>query len=528
MKPPKKPVATRVDPEGIVARVVRFPLAEARYHQIVGAGGGKVYLLRSGVKGASGRRMYDPGPGRAERQLVQWDFEKRKTQVVNDSVSAFGVSLDRRTLWIRANRQLRVGPAHPDKAQLDELKKTTGRPGRPSGIVDLRRVRVEVDPTAEWRQMLHETARLMVEHHFDAPTGAEVARWLPTFEAQLARVGGRGELSDLLKRFQGSLGTSHAYEMGGDHRRPPAWRPGALGADITWDAAAGAARIQRVVTGEAEDPTRRSPLVGPGAQIVAGTLLRSVAQRALTATVPPGAALAHHGGAEVDLELEEPGRAPRTVTVRALRSDRQVRYRDLVIRRREWVHEQAAGQVGYVHVPNMGPTGFADFHRDYLVECERPALVVDVRFNGGGHVSQLLLEKLARRRVGRVVPRWGIPSSFPAHAVDGPLVALTNAHAGSDGDIFSHLFKRLGLGPLVGTRTWGGTVGVVARHYLVDHSLVTQPEFAHWFDDVGYGLENHGTEPDVEVLLPPEAESEGVDPQLRAAVEHAVLLLQAR
>jgi len=526
-KPPKKPVAVRVDPEGIQARVVRFPLAEARYHRVIGAGGGKVYLLRSGVKGASSRRMYDPGPGRADRQLVQWDFEKRKTQVVNDKVSWFGVSPDRRTLWIRSDRQLRMGPAHPDKTQLDELKKTSGRPGRPTGFVDLRRVRVEVDPGAEWQQMLHETARLMQDHHFDAPTGAEVARWLPIYTAQLDRVSGRGELSDLLKRFQGSLGTSHAYEMGGDHQRPPAWRPGSLAADVVWDTEAGAARIAQVITGEAEDPSRRSPLVEPGVQLPEGTLLRAVAQRTLSPTVTPAAALAHHGGTDVEIDVEEPGRPPRTVTVRTLHSDRAVRYRHLVLQRRSRVHALSEGQVGYVHVPNMGPTGFADFHRDYLVECEHPALIVDVRFNGGGHVSQLLLEKLARRRLGKVVPRWGVPSSFPAHAVGGPIVALADAHAGSDGDIFSHVFKRMGLGPLVGTRTWGGTVGVVARHYLVDRSLVTQPEFANWFDDVGYGLENFGTVPDVEVRVPPESERTGADPQLDESVRQALAALQA-
>ena len=525
MKPPKKPVALRVDPEGIAQRVVRFPLVEARYHRVVGAGGGKVYLLRSGVKGASGRRMYDPGPGQADKQLVQWDFEKRRTQVVSEKVSTFGISADRSTLWLRAGRVLRTAPAHPDKTQLDEVRKGSTRVGRPSGVVDLRRVRVQVDPPREWRQMLHETARLMTEHHFDAPTGAEVARWLPVFEAQLDRVAGRGELSDLLKRFQGSMGTSHAYEMGGDHRRPPAWRPGALAADVVWDEANGVARIERVVVGEAEDPTRRSPLVDPGVQLPAGTVLHRIGHLAIDRARTPASALAHLGGTEVELDVQAPGRERERRTVRVLKSDRPVRYRDLVLARRAHVHERSLGRLGYIHVPNMGPTGFADFHRDYLVECERDGLVVDVRSNGGGHVSQLLLQKLARRRVGRVVPRWGVPSSYPAHAVAGPLVAVTDAYAGSDGDIFSHLFKRMGLGPLVGTRTWGGTVGIVARHYLTDRSLVTQPEFANWFDDVGFGLENFGTEPDIDVPVPPEADARGADPQLDVAIDQALARL---
>ncbi len=521
-KPPKEPVAVRVDPEGIAARVSRFPLVEARYHRVIAVGGGKVYLLRSGVQGASQRRMYDPGPGRPDRQLVQWDFDQRKAEVVNDKVSWFGVSPDRGTLWIRADKQLRVGPAHPDKTQLAELRKPSARPGRPTGFVDLPRLRVEVDPAAEWRQMLHETARLMREHHFDPDTGSEVSRWLPVYERELDRVAGRGELSDLLQRFQGSLGTSHAYEVGGDHRSPPRWQPGSLGADIRWDQEAQQARIRRVVVGEAEDPGRRSPLVGPGTGVPAGAVLLAIGGTPITHDHPPSAALAHLGGTEVELTVALPDGETRQLTVRALHSDRAVRYRDQVIAWRDQVHTLSAGRVGYVHVPNMGPTGFADFHRDYLVECEREALIVDVRHNTGGHVSQLLLEKLARRRLGRVVPRWGVPSSYPSHAVAGPIVALTDAHAGSDGDIFSHVFKRMGLGPLVGTRTWGGTVGVVARHYLVDRSLVTQPEFAHWFDDVGFGLENYGTDPDIAAPYPPEGERHAVDPQLEAAIRIAL------
>jgi tricorn protease len=190
-----------------------------------------------------------------------------------------------------------------------------------------------------------------------------------------------------------------------------------------------------------------------------------------------------------------------------------------VLANRRLVHERTGGRAGYVHVPDMGPGGFAEFHRDFARESERDALVVDVRHNRGGHVSQLLLERLTGRRLGYKVSRWGAPTPYPAYSVAGPRVCLTNEMAGSDGDIFSHAWKMLGLGPLVGTRTWGGTVGISPRHLLVDRGVTTQPEHATWFADVGYGLENGGTVPDVVEEVSPESHAAGRDPQLERAVE---------
>jgi len=149
----------------------------------------------------------------------------------------------------------------------------------------------------------------------------------------------------------------------------------------------------------------------------------------------------------------------------------------------------------------------------------KQGLVVDVRFNRGGHVSQLILEKLARRRIGYDVSRWEQPEPYPSDSVLGPLVAITNEHAGSDGDIFSHCFKLMGLGPLVGTRTWGGVIGISPRHRLVDRSIVTQPEYSFWFEDVGWQVENYGTDPDIAVEIPPQDWGQGKDPQLDKAIE---------
>ena len=173
----------------------------------------------------------------------------------------------------------------------------------------------------------------------------------------------------------------------------------------------------------------------------------------------------------------------------------------------------------------MQSAGFAEFHRYFSIECDRDALIVDVRYNRGGHVSQLLLEKVARKRIGYDLQRWGQPQPYPIDSPAGPLVALTNEHSGSDGDIFSHCFKLMKIGPLVGTRTWGGVIGIWPRHQLVDGSETTQPEFSFWFNDVGWQVENYGTDPEIEIDNAPQDAASGHDRQLEKAIEVALAQL---
>jgi uncharacterized protein (DUF924 family) len=186
------------------------------------------------------------------------------------------------------------------------------------------------------------------------------------------------------------------------------------------------------------------------------------------------------------------------------------------------VHEASRGRVGYLHLPDMMSAGFAEFHRYFLAECDRDGLIVDVRYNRGGHVSQLLLEKVARQRIGYDLQRWGRPTPYPIESAAGPVVALTNEHAGSDGDIFSHCFKLMKIGPLIGKRTWGGVIGIWPRHTLVDGTETTQPEFSFWFNDVGWQVENYGTDPDIDVDNAPQDAMAGRDRQLETALQVAL------
>jgi tricorn protease len=195
---------------------------------------------------------------------------------------------------------------------------------------------------------------------------------------------------------------------------------------------------------------------------------------------------------------------------------------------RDKVHRLSKGKLGYVHIPDMGPSGFAEFHRYFLAEIARIGLIVDVRYNRGGHVSELLLEKVARKRIAYDVTRWGPPHPYPDASVLGPIVCLTNEMAGSDGDIFSHAFKLYKIGPLIGKRTWGGVIGISPYYTLSDGGITTQPEYSFWFKDVGWGVENYGTDPDIEVDIAPQDFEKGKDPQLECGVRECLALLKKK
>jgi len=270
-----------------------------------------------------------------------------------------------------------------------------------------------------------------------------------------------------------------------------------------------------------------SPLNRPGVAVHAGDEILAVNGIAVGGSVTVAQQLVNQADQEVELRVRR-GTEVRTVTVKAIADERPVRYRDWVESNRALVHERTGGRIGYLHLPDMQALGYAEFHRGYLVEYDRDGLIVDVRYNRGGHVSGLLLQRLTRRRLGYDFPRYGRPEPYPAEAVRGPMVAITNEHAGSDGDIFSHAFKALDLGPLIGRRTWGGVVGIWPRHTLADGTVTTQPEFSFAFDDVGWRVENYGTDPTIEVDIAPQDYVKGADTQLEKAIEVALSELERR
>jgi tricorn protease len=508
-----KPVV--VDLDGIERRVAAFPVPEGRYGTIA-ATPRHVLWTCFAVPGAHGRGGHKEAPG----QLEAFDFDTLRTETWVDRVDQFALSFDSTTLLVREGRKLRAFNA----AHKPEKKGGNDAPSRASGWIDLGRVRVTVDPRAEWQQMLREVWRLQRDH-FWVPdmSGVDWAAVYERYSPLLARVATRGELSDLIWEMQGELGTSHAYEMGGDHRRPPSLALGHLAADLRL-AEDGSYAIEHIATGDPWEAGADSPLNAIGVLARRGERIVAVNGQAVSRDVPPQALLVNQAGSRALLALAGTA-GTREVVVELLADDVPVRYREWVERNRRWVHEASHGRIGYLHLPDMMSAGFAEFHRYFLAECDRDGLIVDVRYNRGGHVSQLLLEKVARRRVGYDLQRWGRPMPYPAESAAGPVVALTNEHAGSDGDIFSHCFKLMDIGPLIGKRTWGGVIGIWPRHSLVDGTETTQPEFSFWFSDVGWQVENYGTDPDVDVDNSPQDAMAGRDRQLEMALEVALGLV---
>jgi tricorn protease len=337
------------------------------------------------------------------------------------------------------------------------------------------------------------------------------------YEPLVDRVASRAELSDLLWELYGELGVGHAYEFGGDHELPAGSPLGHLGADFSWDGRAKAWRIDGIVTGDPWDADRSSPLIGPARDVQVGDAVVAIDGTPLDASTPPRAALAGKAGTDVSLTFKR-GRRQRSAVVRPLHDERAARYRQWVADNRARVHAETDGRAGYIHVPNMGTPGFGEFHRAFYAEFERDALVVDVRFNEGGFVSTLLLEKLLRRQLGVTVFRWRQPESYPRQAATGLIVGLCNEYTGSDGDLFSQAFRTVELGPLVGVRTWGGVIGINTKEPMADGTITAQPELAHWFPGIEYGLEGHGAEPTHPVEIHPGDAAAGRDRQLDEAL----------
>ncbi|MEV0525161.1 S41 family peptidase [Streptomyces sp. NPDC050439] len=509
---------TRIDLDGLADRIVPFPVEAARYSTLRAAKDGVLWLRHPvrGVLGASRATPSDPDP---QTELERYDLVQQRIEELASDADHFAVSGDGKRVLLWADGKLKVVPSD---------RRASGDESSDSNItVDLTRVRQTVDPAAEWRQMYDEAGRLMRDNFWRPDLGG--IDWdgvLDRYRPVLGRVATHDDLVDLLWEVAGELGTSHAYVMGGGGRGSSAVRQGLLGADVS-PGADGAWRIDRILPSETSDPSARSPLAAPGVAVRAGDALLAVAGRPVDPVTGPGPLLVGTAGKPVELTVSPAGGGdPRHAVVIPVDDEEPLRYHAWVVDRRAYVHERSGGRLGYLHVPDMQAPGWAQIHRDLRVEVARDGLVVDVRENRGGHTSQLVVEKLARKIVGWDLPRGAQPFSYPADAPRGPVVAVANEFSGSDGDIVNAAIKALGIGPVVGTRTWGGVIGIDSRYRLVDGTLVTQPKYAFWLEGYGWGVENYGVDPDVEVVTTPEDYASGRDPQLDEAIRLALASLE--
>ena len=506
----------KIDLKGIEDRILEFPVPEGDYTSIRGIPGKALYISRP-LQSALGDGE-DPS---SRGNLECYDFATKKEETLITKISSFILSGDSQWLCYYGARRLRVVKAG-EKPQENDLSYRKG------GWIDLNRVKVSITPFKEWAQIFDEVWRLQKDFFWTEDMSRVDWKGIYNrYRPLLDRIATRGELTDLISEMHGELGTSHAYVFGGDFRQTAQYPLGDLGADFVYDKAQKGYRIFNIAKGDRWDPVQTSPLTSPGLEIDEGNLLLAVNGQKLDDTTSPEKLLVNQARNVISLLVKGGKKKIKSVFVRTLASQTPARYRDWVEKNRAYVHAKTKGAIGYIHIPDMSAKGFAEFHRGFLAELNHEGLVIDIRFNGGGNVSGLLLEKLGRKRLGYDQSRWWGSMPYPLESPMGPMVALINEYAGSDGDIFAHSFKMLKLGPLIGKRTWGGVIGMWTRHGLVDGGGTSQPEFSFWFHDVGWSVENYGVDPDIEVEITPQDYENGVDPQLDRGIAEVLAIIKA-
>ncbi|WP_030668406.1 S41 family peptidase [Streptomyces cellulosae] len=505
-----------VEVEGLESRVTPFPVAASKYSALYPVAGGGLVWLRWPISGALGETFANPDDTSGRPTLEHFTISKAKKSELVEHLDWFAVSGDGTRLVVVDEGDLRAVPS----AEPGDVDTTVW--------IDARRILHEVDPAAEWRQAYEEAGRLIRAYFWEpGMCGIDWDAVLAQYRPLVERVASPDEFADLLREVLGELGTSHAYVSSARRNEGPAHyqrRQGLLGANFVLRD--GGWAVRRILPGDSSDSKARSPLAGTG--IREGALLTHVDGRPVDPVAGPYPLLAGAGGTTVELTFAPAeGEGPsRRVAVVPLIDERPLRYQDWVAKRRAVVRELSGGRCGYLHIPDMGGSGWAQFNRDLRMEVSRPALIVDVRGNAGGHISELVVEKLTRTILGWDLTRGAQPVSYASTAPRGPVVALADEATSSDGDMITAAFKLLGLGPVVGQRTWGGVVGMTGRHQLGDGTVITVPMNAAWFDAYGWSVENHGVAPDLEILRTPLDWAEGRHAQLADAVQLALDLLE--
>jgi tricorn protease len=511
-----------IDLDGIEHRVVELPV-EAGQYSALAAAAGKLFYISDPLEG-----MADWGPlfGDAppKSSLVAFDLETEKAETWVEGVSGSGTLVSTvpparplvrgdKLLFMKGPGEIYVVGTGAKPADLGESQ------------VDLGGVVVEVEPLAEWAQIYREGWRHMRDYYWDVGLGGlDWTAIRDRYATLLPRLATRSDLQDLMAEMIGELSTSHTYVFGGDTGKQVPHRPtGLLGADLVREG--DAFRVARIYHGAPAD-NEVSPLLAPGVGVEEGDYLLAVNHRPFRADRPFCANLEDLAGQPVVLTVNDrPVReGAREVVVEPLSSEGALRYADWVRTNRETVAAATDGKIGYLHLPDMMGDGMIEFNTWFFPQLDKEGLIVDVRWNGGGFVSQMILERLRRPLLSVNRTRGGGINTYPDRTLNGPFVVLTNQHAGSDGDIFPAAVQLEGLAPVIGKRSWGGVVGISSLRPLVDGGLLTQPQSAWWDPESGWGLENRGVEPDIEVENLPQDLAKGEDPQLDRAIQEVMRL----
>ena len=510
-KAEKSAPQTRIDLEGIGARLAEMPIPAGRLTGISAYPGKLLYMTID-------EPDFDDDNG-SKGTVHCFDLEKRKDKAVVEGVNLFySASKDGAKLLYKSEDSYGIVKTED-----------TSKPG--DGKIEAGTLMATVDPHAEWLQMFDEAWRLERDFYYDPNMGGLDWKAIGDRYRQLVKyVAHRADLNYILGELIGELGTSHTYVGGGDTPDVPKVDVGLLGADYELDAASRLYRFKRIYSERDWNSKVAAPLGEPGVNVRGGDYLLAVNSQPVSAPENLYAAFIGTKDKQTRITVGSSPKDshPRTYVVKPIGTEASLRYTAWVHDNREKVDKATGGRVAYIHLPNTAMAGIQEFSKQYYPQIDREGIIVDERFNGGGFIPDFFIERLERTTWVYWSNRDGADARTPSTSIDGPKCMVVNQYAGSGGDALPYYFRMRGLGPVIGMRTWGGLVGISHNLPLVDGGGVTMPDFGMWDPKSGeWVVENHGVDPDIEVENAPDQLVAGHDPQLERAIQYCVEQLKS-
>ncbi|MEL7297704.1 MAG: PDZ domain-containing protein [Pseudomonadota bacterium] len=492
------PKRIRIDFAGIESRTVALQDSGGNYGELTATGKGPVYVEAT-----------DTGSN-----IVLFDLEKEEASVVLENASVVDISADGKQLLFSAGGKFGVTKLAPKQ----DAKK---------GHLDLSDMQVIVDPTVEWQQMYVDAWRILRDWFYDPNMHGQDwdairAKYAPLVE----HVAHRADLDYIFGEIAGEMNAGHIYVNSGDQPSVERHAGGLLGAEVEREG--DAYRITKILDGETWHSEFYSPLAAPGVDVAEGDYILAINGVSTASAQNFYQLLENTGGDVVTLTVNDrpTTRGQREVMVKTITSETSLRYLDWVNDRARRVEALSGGRIGYVHLPNTAVAGNRELFKRFLPQMNKEALIIDARYNGGGFIPDRMIEIVSRRPLNYWKRRGLEPQATPAFSHTGPKATLINGYSSSGGDAFPYYFRKLGLGPLIGTRTWGGLIGISGNPSLVDGGSILASTFRFMDTDNEWAVENEGVAPDIEVVDRPELVAAGQDPTLEEAVRHLLKELE--
>ena len=509
-----------IDFDGIERRVIRVPV-EADNLSNLEVRDDALFFQRSGP-------VYDGRDSSVKPSVMAYFIKDLEAKPVAEDVTGWSATADGKHVLAQLSskeiKYFEVGT--PSKNQNEDSKTEDAKTVSLAGLVTTR------IPAAEWREIFTEVWRRYRDYFYvDNMHGYDWNALREKYQPLLDFVGSRADLNYVIAEMISELTVQHAYIEGGDLGLPKRPFVALPGARFELDAKSGRYRIARIFAGQNEEERYRSPLTEVGVDVHVGDYVLAINGRELKAGTDPYELLqaAPNQPVEWRVSANADGKAARTIRYQPLSSENGLLYLAWVTDNRARVNRMSNGRLGYIHIPDMGEGGIREFIKWWYPQVRKEGLVVDVRDNAGGDISELLIERLARTLHGTGYARnHQITDTYPRVVQPGPKVALINEDTASDGDIFSYAFRQWKIGPLIGKRTWGGTVGITDHGPLLDGGLVFVPEFGTGDEHGDWIIEGHGVDPDIVVEQDPVEVMKGHDPQLERGVKELMMLLPQR